>query len=46
MKKQSIFEGIATALVTPMFADGSIDYENFGKLVDWQIESGINALVV
>ena len=46
MKKQSIFEGIATALVTPMLADGSIDYENFGKLVDWQIESGINALVV
>lgn len=46
MKKQTIFEGIATALVTPMHRDGSIDYENFGKLVDWQIESGISALVV
>lgn len=45
MKKQTIFEGIATALITPMTKDG-IDYENFGKLVDWQIESGINALVV
>ncbi len=44
--KNTIFEGIATALVTPMHKDGSIDYESFGRLVDWQIESGISALVV
>ncbi len=44
--KNTIFEGIATALVTPMYKDGSIDYESFGRLVDWQIESGISALVV
>ncbi len=44
--KNTIFEGIATALVTPMHKDGSIDYEAFGRLVDWQIESGISALVV
>ena len=44
--KSTIFEGIATALVTPMHKDGSIDYESFGRLVDWQIESGISALVV
>lgn len=44
--KKTIFEGIATALITPMTNDGAIDYENFGKLVDWQIESGISALVV
>ncbi len=43
--KNTIFKGVATALVTPMTEKG-IDYENFGKLVDWQIEQGINALVV
>lgn len=43
--KQVIFKGIATALVTPMNADGSIDFESYGRLIDWQIESGINALV-
>ncbi|MBE5744286.1 MAG: 4-hydroxy-tetrahydrodipicolinate synthase [Clostridiales bacterium] len=46
MMKNTIFEGIATALVTPMHKDGSIDYESFARLVDWQIESGISALVV
>lgn len=43
--KNTIFEGIATALITPLTENG-IDYEAFGKLVDWQIESGIGALVV
>ena len=44
--KKTIFTGMATALVTPMTADGSIDYEAFGRFIDFQIESGINALVV
>lgn len=41
-----LFKGAATALVTPMKEDGSIDYEAFGRLIDWQIESGIDGLVV
>ncbi len=45
MKKKTVFRGIATALITP-FNDSGIDYEQFGRLIDWQIESGINALVV
>lgn len=40
-----IFTGVATALITP-FKDGRVDYEAFGKFVDWQIESGVDALVV
>lgn len=40
-----IFRGIATALITPLTADG-IDYAQFGKLIDWQIDQGINALVI
>ena len=45
MTKNPIFRGAATALVTPLTESG-IDYEAFGKFVDWQIEEGINALVV
>ena len=44
--KKTIFTGMATALVTPMTADGSIDYEAFGRFIEFQIENGINALVV
>ena len=42
---QPIFKGIATALVTPTTPEG-IDYDRFGKLIDWQIEQGINGLII
>ncbi|MBP3937906.1 MAG: 4-hydroxy-tetrahydrodipicolinate synthase [Clostridia bacterium] len=45
MTENSIFRGAATALITPLNAEG-IDYENFGKLIDWQIDEGIDALVI
>ncbi len=45
MKKETIFTGAATALVTPLNENG-VDYEKFGRLIDWQIESGIDALVI
>ena len=45
MKTTTIFEGAATALVTPLTKEG-IDYAAFGRLIDWQIDSGIDALVV
>jgi len=45
MKKNTVFKGIATALVTPMDEKG-VNYEQFGKLIDWQIGEGIDALVV
>lgn len=41
----SIFRGIATALITPFKANGEVDYDAYGRLIDWQIESGIDALV-
>ncbi len=43
--KQPIFEGMATAIITPITEKG-IDYEAFARLIDWQIEEGINGLVV
>ncbi|MBQ1377244.1 MAG: 4-hydroxy-tetrahydrodipicolinate synthase [Lachnospiraceae bacterium] len=45
MTKQKIFEGAATALVTPLTETG-VDYEAFGRLIDWQIEAGIDGLVI
>ena len=45
MRNESIFQGAATALITPMTANG-VDYPAFKKLIEWQIESGIDALVI
>jgi len=45
MNKETIFNGVATALITPLNEKG-IDFEKFGKVIDWQIEKGINALVI
>jgi 4-hydroxy-tetrahydrodipicolinate synthase len=41
----SIFEGAATALITP-FKNGSIDFDKFGEFIEWQISEDIDALVV
>ena len=40
----TIFTGAATAIITPFNADG-VDYDAFGRLIDFQIERGINAIV-
>lgn len=42
--KNTVFTGAATAIVTPLTRDG-IDYEQFGRLIDWQIAEGIDAIV-
>ena len=43
--KKTIFKGMGTAIVTPMNEAG-IDYEALGRFIDFQIEQGINAIVV
>ncbi len=43
--KKTIFKGIATALITP-FNEKGVDFEQYGRLIDWQIAEGINAIVV
>lgn len=45
MNRKPIFEGAASALVTPMNENG-VDYPAFGRLIEWQIEKGIDALVI
>lgn len=41
-----MLKGSFVALVTPMSADGRIDYECLERLIDWQVEQGSNALVI
>ena len=45
MSKNTIFRGAATALITPLTPSG-VDYEALGRLIDWQIGQGIDALVI
>lgn len=42
--KHTLFRGVATALVTPMTATG-VDYNNLARLIDFQLEQGVNALL-
>ncbi|MDD3193592.1 MAG: 4-hydroxy-tetrahydrodipicolinate synthase [Oscillospiraceae bacterium] len=44
--KQAVFLGAATALITPMHRDGSVNFDEMKNLVEWQINQGIDALVV
>ena len=43
--KNTVFTGMATAIITPMTKEG-IDYDALGRLIEFQIEKGINAIVV
>lgn len=43
--KKTIFRGIATALITPTDENG-VNYGQLGRLIDWQIAEGVDALVV
>ena len=42
--KNTVFKGMATAMITPMTPTG-VDYDALAKLIDFQLESGIHALV-
>lgn len=44
--KKCVFEGCATALVTPMLPDGSVNVPGLQRVVEQQIAGGIDALVV
>ena len=46
MSKKLIFTGAAVAIITPMNEDRSVNYDEFKKLIDFQIENGTDAIVV
>ena len=42
----AIFKGAGVAIVTPMYEDGKVNYEQFAKLVEFQIANGTDAIIV
>lgn len=42
----AIFTGAGVAIVTPMKANGEVNFEKFGELIDFQIENGTDAIIV
>lgn len=44
--KEPIFTGAAVAIITPMKEDGSVNYDEFAKFIDFQIENGTDAIVI
>ena len=45
MNKNHTFIGSNVALITPMFDDGSVDYEALNHLIDFHIDSGTSSIV-
>ena len=43
--KKTVFTGAAVAIITPMYPDGSVNYEELAKLVEFQIANGTDAIV-
>ena len=43
---KGFFKGTATAMITPFFKDGGVNFEAFGKMIDYQIKNGTDALVI
>ncbi len=42
----SIFKGAGVAIVTPMYENGEVNYEQFGRLIEFQIANKTDAIVV
>jgi len=45
-ESMSIFRGAGVAIVTPMKANGEVNYEKFGDLIEFQIDGGTDAIIV
>ena len=42
----AIFTGSGVAIVTPMHADGKVNYDRLEQLINWQIEQGTDAIII
>lgn len=45
-KGMAVFKGAGVAIVTPMHEDGSVNFEAFAKLIEFQIANGTDAIIV
>ena len=44
--KMPIFTGAGVAIVTPMYEDGSVNYDKLEKLINYQIDNGTDCIVI
>jgi 4-hydroxy-tetrahydrodipicolinate synthase len=44
--KKILFEGVATAIITPFTENDEIDYLSFKNLIHKQLESKVDAIVI
>ncbi|MCL2530670.1 MAG: 4-hydroxy-tetrahydrodipicolinate synthase [Oscillospiraceae bacterium] len=44
--KKTIFTGAGVAIVTPFNDDFTVNYDKLGELIDWQIDSGTDAIII
>lgn len=44
--KQTVFKGAGVAIVTPMNADGSVNYDKLSELIEFNISNGTDAIIV
>ena len=42
----TIFTGAGVAIVTPMYSDGTINYDKLGELLEFQISGGTDAVII
>ena len=42
----AVFKGAGVAIATPFNGDGSVNYDEFARLIDFQIDNGTDAIIV
>ena len=46
VKNMAVFKGAGVAIVTPMYADGRVNYDKLKDLLEYQIENGTDAIII
>ncbi|HLQ86900.1 MAG TPA: dihydrodipicolinate synthase family protein, partial [Enterococcus sp.] len=41
----AIFTGAGIALITPMLADGTVDFDKLKELAEWHVQQGADAII-
>ncbi len=44
--KKTIFTGAGVAIITPMFSDGSVNFDKLGEMIEEQIAGGTDAIII
>ena len=44
--KNPIFTGAGVAIITPFKSTGEVNYEEFGRIIDYQIAHGTDAIII